>query len=75
MGTQGEFQDEPGDSPGQQPTPQPQPTPDADKTPSQEQQDLLQEQQRQNTVERNQELGEDDHDTTGGEGNSYPKPW
>ena len=58
--------EQPGDSPGEQPTPQPQPTPDADKTPSQEQQEFLQEQQRQNTIERNQELGEDDQEGSGG---------
>ena len=55
--------------------PEPQPTPDADNTPSQEQQEFLQEQQRQNTIERNQELGEDDQEGSGGDGPSYPKPW
>ena len=67
--------EQPGDTPGEQPTPQPQPTPDADNTPSQEQQEFLQEQQRQNTIERNQQLGEDDQEGSGGDGPSYPKPW
>jgi hypothetical protein len=65
----------PGDAPTPQPTPAPQPTPDPDKTPSQEQQDFLEEQQRQNTIERNQQLGEDQRRATGGEGPAYPKPW
>jgi hypothetical protein len=67
--------EQPGDTPGEQPTPDAQPTPDPDNTPSQEQQDFLQEQQRQNTVERNEQLGEEDRDATGGDGPSYPKPW
>jgi Tetratricopeptide repeat len=66
---------QPGDTPGQQPTPAPDPTPDPDNTPSQQQQDFLEEQQRQNTIERNQQLGEDQRDATGGEGPTYPKPW
>ena len=67
--------EQPGNAPGEQPTPKPEPTPDPDNTPSQEQQDFLQEQQRQNTVERNQQLGEDDRNSTGGDGPVYPKPW
>lgn len=72
---QGTPPEQPGNTPGQQPTPAPQPTPDPDRTPSQEQQDFLQEQQRQNTIERNQQLGEDQRDATGGESPTYPKPW
>ena len=67
--------DQPGETPSQQPTPAPQPTPDPDNTPSQEQQDFLQEQQRENTIERNQQLGEDQRNDTGGGGPTYPKPW
>jgi tetratricopeptide (TPR) repeat protein len=72
---QGTPPEQPGNTPGQQPTPTPQPTPDPDHTPSQEQQDFLQEQQRQNTIERNQQLGEDQRDATGGGSPTYPKPW
>ncbi|GAA2152230.1 tetratricopeptide repeat protein [Humibacillus xanthopallidus] len=67
--------EQPGDTPGQQPTPSPEPTPNPDNTPSQEQQDFLQEQQRQNTIERNQQLGEDQRGAAGGDGPTYPKPW
>ena len=67
--------DQPGETPSQQPTPAPQPTPDPDNTPSQEQQDFLREQQRENTIERNQQLGEDQRNGTGGGGPTYPKPW
>jgi hypothetical protein len=59
----------------QGPTPQPTPTPDPGQTPSQEQQDYLQEQQRQNTIERNQQQGQDDRVQPGDDGQTYPKPW
>ena len=57
------------------PTQPAQPTPDPGNTPSQEQQDYLQEQQRQNTIERNQQQGSNDRVTPDGGGNTYPKPW
>ena len=60
----------------QQPGPSqpPQPTPDPGNTPSQEEQDYLKEQQRQNTIERNQQQQGDE--TVPGDGSqSYPKPW
>jgi len=57
------------------PTPPTQPTPDPGNTPSQEQQDYLQEQQRQNTIERNQQQGTDDRVAPGGGSQAYPKPW
>ena len=61
---------EPQPGPGQQPTP----TPDPGNTPSQEEQDYLQEQQRQNTIERNQQQGNDD--VVPGDGSrTVPKPW
>lgn len=61
--------------PAPQPAPtQPAPTPDPGKTPSQEEQDYLKEQQRRNTIERNQQQGNDN--TVPGDGSStYPKPW
>lgn len=61
--------------PAPQPAPtQPAPTPDPGKTPSQEEQDYLKEQQRRNTIERNQQQGNDT--TVPGDGSStYPKPW
>jgi hypothetical protein len=63
---------------GEQPQPGPsqpaQPTPDPGNTPSQEEQDYLQEQQRQNTIERNQQQGSDDT-LPGGGSPTYPKPW
>ena len=70
---------QPPDDPQQQPGPnQPSaPTPDPGNTPSQEEQDYLQEQQRQNTIERNeqqQQQGTDD--TVPGDGSQgVPKPW
>ena len=71
----------PQDQPSQgEPQPQPapsqpaQPTPDPGKTPSQEDQNYLKEQQRRNTIERNQQ--QDNNDTVPGDGSpSYPKPW
>ena len=45
------------------------------RAPSQEQQDLLREQQRQNTIERNEQRGTDDRDEPEGGGGSYPRPW
>ncbi|MEW1953321.1 tetratricopeptide repeat protein [Terrabacter sp. NPDC080008] len=62
--------------PGPKPAPsQPaQPTPDPGQTPSQEEQDYLKEQQRRNTIERNQQQGNED--TIPGDGSpTYPKPW
>jgi hypothetical protein len=70
-----EPQPQPGPGPTPQPTPQPTPTPDPDNTPSQEQQDALREQQRQNTIERNQQRGDDDRTLPEGGLGSYPKPW
>lgn len=50
------------------------PKPDPGNTPSQEEQDYLKEQQRQNTIERNQQQQGDE--TVPGDGSqSYPKPW
>lgn len=67
--------EEPAPAPPQTPpAPEVQPTPDPDNTPSQQQQDLLQEQQRQNTIERNLERGEGDRSGSD-TGQTYPKPW
>lgn len=63
-----------GEQPAPGPSQPPQPTPDPGKTPSQEEQDYLQEQQRRNTIERNQQQGSDDT-LPGGGSPSYPKPW
>ncbi len=63
------------DQPQPGPTPQPTPTPDPGRTPSQEQQDYLQEQQRQNTIERNQQQGQNDRVQPGDGGQTYSKPW
>ncbi len=63
------------DQPQPGPTPQPTPTPDPNQTPSQEKQDYLQQQQRQNTIERNQQQGQDDRIQPGDGGQTYPKPW
>jgi hypothetical protein len=70
--------DDPQDQQGDQqpsPTPQPTPTPDPDRTPSQEEQDYLQEQQRQNTMERNLQQNDHNGEIPGGDGQLYPKPW
>ena len=56
------------------PSQPPQPTPDPGKTPSQEEQDYLKEQQRQNTIERNQQQ-QGDQSVPGDGSQSYPKPW
>ncbi|MFM6849918.1 MAG: tetratricopeptide repeat protein [Terrabacter sp.] len=69
-------QDQPQNDQQPQPGPSqpPQPTPDPGKTPSQEEQDYLKEQQRQNTIERNQQQQGDE--TVPGDGSqTYPKPW
>ncbi|GAB3870892.1 tetratricopeptide repeat protein [Terrabacter terrigena] len=76
------------DAPPQDPQPQqedpqsqpgtsqpPQPAPDPGNTPSQEEQDYLQEQQRQNTIERNQQQQQGDQTVPGDGSQSYPKPW
>ena len=64
------------DGPPQPGPPQPaQPTPDPGNTPSQEEQDYLQEQQRQNTIERNQQQGNDNRVAPDGGSQTYPKPW
>ncbi|HET7399344.1 MAG TPA: tetratricopeptide repeat protein [Intrasporangium sp.] len=52
----------------------PAPVPDPGRTPSQEQQDALREQQKRNTIERNQQRGSDS-ERPGGGAPSYPKPW
>lgn len=54
--------------------PRPQPSPDPGQTPSQQDQERLQEQQRQNTIERNLEQGQGDL-VTPDPGQPYPKPW
>ncbi len=56
------------------PSQPPQPTPDPGNTPSQEEQDYLKEQQRQNTIERNQQQ-QGDESVPGDGSQSYPKPW
>ncbi|KRB44922.1 tetratricopeptide repeat protein [Terrabacter sp. Root181] len=69
---------QPPDDPQQQPGPnQPSaPTPDPGNTPSQEEQDYLQEQQRQNTIERNEQQQQGTDDTVPGDGSQgVPKPW
>jgi hypothetical protein len=66
------------DGQGQQPAPsQPaDPTPDSGNTPSQEEQDYLKEQQRQNTIERNQSQQQGGDDSVPGDGSqTVPKPW
>ncbi len=65
---------QPGDG-SPQPQPAPQPTPDPQRTPSQQEQDLLQELQRRNTVERNEQLGTGDRGDPQGGGPAVPKPW
>ncbi len=64
-------------SPPSDPSPQPtpEPTPDPGSAPSQQEQDLLQELQRRNTVERNEQLGTDDRTDPSDPGPSVPKPW
>ena len=57
------------------PTPQPTPVPDPEGAPSQEQQDLLREQQRQNTIERNEQRGTDDPVEPDGGVGGHPRPW
>lgn len=69
---------EPSESPGEQPAPTPppvEPSPDPLRTPSQEQQDELERQQRENTTERNQRLDGQQSPPWGGGENTYPKPW
>lgn len=69
---QGQQQNDEQPQPG--PSQPPQPTPDPGNTPSQEEQDYLKEQQRQNTIERNQQ--QQGAETVPGDGSqSYPKPW
>ena len=73
-------QPQPGEQPQpapeeRQPTPQPTPIPDPNNAPSQEQQDLLREEQRRNTIERNESRGTEDHVVPEGGVGSYPKPW
>ncbi|WP_374969385.1 tetratricopeptide repeat protein [Terrabacter sp. BE26] len=71
----GQGQQPPG-APQPQPGPnQPaQPSPDPGKTPSQEDQNYLKEQQRRNTIERNEQ--QQGSDTVPGDGSpTYPKPW
>ena len=63
------------DQPQTGPPPQPTPTPDPGRTPSQEEQDYLQQQQKQNTIERNEQQGQDDRIQPGDSGQTYPKPW
>lgn len=71
----GEQEPQPGPGePQQQPTPQPTPTPDEDNTPSEQEQEQLREQQRRNTIERNQQQG--NLDPPGDDGRpAVPKPW
>lgn len=64
-----------GEQPQPGPSQPPQPTPDPGNTPSQEEQDYLQEQQRQNTIERNQQQQGSEDTLPGGGSPSYPKPW
>jgi hypothetical protein len=52
----------------------PQPAPDAGTPPSERQQELLRERQRQNTIERERRLG-DRAVPPGDGGNPYPRPW
>jgi len=66
---------QPQPTPETSPAPQPTPTPDPAKTPSQEQQDALREQQRRSTIERNEERGNDDRVAPGGDTGGYPRPW
>jgi hypothetical protein len=64
--------------PQQQPSPsQPaEPKPDPRNTPSQQEQDYLKEQQRQNTIERNQQQQQGSDDTSPGDSSpTVPKPW
>lgn len=65
------------DAPQSQPSQPSDPTPDPGKTPSHEQQDYLKEQQRQNTIERNQEQQQQgtDGSVPGDSSQTVPKPW
>lgn len=73
-------QPEPGDQEqptpgGSQPDPKPTPTPDPELVPGPEQEDALREQQRQNTIERNERRGAEDRDAPESGTGSYPRPW
>lgn len=67
---------QPGDNvpPSNTPRPGPQREPDAQSLPSQRQQQLLRERQKQNTMERERRLG-DRAVPPGGGSNPYPQPW
>jgi hypothetical protein len=70
--TQQQPQDQPQPSPSQPAEPKPDPR----ATPSQQEQDYLKEQQRQNTIERNQQQQQGSDDTSPGDSSqTVPKPW
>jgi hypothetical protein len=65
-----------GDQPKPEPSqPTPQPTPDPDNAPSPEQEEMLREQQRQNTIERYDQRRSDDRVEPEGGFGTYPRPW
>lgn len=68
-----------GDQPPEQgqpaPSAPPQPTPDPQQAPSEQQQEQLERQQRENTAERNRELGNENRGIPNDDGALYPKPW
>lgn len=57
------------------PTPPVEPTPDPEQAPSERQQEQLERQQRENTAERNRELGSEDRGIPSGPMDVYPRPW
>jgi tetratricopeptide (TPR) repeat protein len=74
-GTGSGAQPDSGQADEAQPTVPVDPTPDPQKTPSEQQQEELRRQQRENTAERNQQLGSDREGIPEGETDVYPKPW
>jgi tetratricopeptide (TPR) repeat protein len=66
---------DPGEGDVAQPSEPVDPTPNPGRTPSEQQQEQLRRQQRENTAERNQELGSDRQGVPAGETEGYPEPW
>lgn len=74
-GTESDAEPESGQGDEAQPTVPVDPTPDPQQTPSEQQQEELRRQQRENTAERNQQLGSDRESIPDGEADAYPRPW
>lgn len=74
-GTESNGQPDPGQGEQAPPTAPVDPTPDPQQTPSEQQQEELRRQQRENTAERNQQLGSDRQGILDGGSDVYPKPW